>query len=113
MDARAEIPALVRDVLARFAAELRGELKGDLLDVRLFGSYARGEAHETSDVDVFVLLERVDPARKRRVLDLAGDLWAETGLLLSPVVLGRGLFQTWLSQERPMVMDVLREGIPV
>ncbi|MFZ5469586.1 MAG: nucleotidyltransferase domain-containing protein [Myxococcota bacterium] len=111
--ARRQVPALVLDVLGRFSATLKERFGSELLDVRLFGSYARGQAHEGSDVDVFVLLENVDPAAKRRVLDLAGDLWAETGLFLSPAVFGRTLYETWLRQERPLVMDVMREGVPV
>ncbi|MCC6053654.1 MAG: nucleotidyltransferase domain-containing protein, partial [Desulfurococcaceae archaeon] len=36
---------------------LEGELGGELLGLVLFGSWARGEAREDSDVDVFVLLK--------------------------------------------------------
>ncbi len=95
--------------------ELRARLSrrfgADLLDVRIFGSHARGEAHEDSDVDVFVLLEKVTWGDRREVLDMAGDLFVERGLLLSPTVMDRPRWEEWLRQERPLAMDIEREGV--
>jgi predicted nucleotidyltransferase len=100
-------------VLAEFRDELRRRFGADLLDVRLFGSYARGEADEDSDLDVFVLLREVSWATRREVLDLAGDLFARHGLLVSPTVFDAARYDAWRLQERPLVMDVEREGIPL
>jgi uncharacterized protein len=107
------IPASVRDVLARFAARVRQDHGAAVLNLRLFGSYARGEAGEGSDIDVLVLLEEVDFARKKQILDVAGDLWLDTGLLISPVVMGADLYRTWHRQERGLVMAIEQEGAPL
>ena len=40
------VAPLVRTAAARFAEELRKRYGQAVLDVRLFGSFARGEAHE-------------------------------------------------------------------
>jgi predicted nucleotidyltransferase len=51
---------------ARLAQEILGE---NLVSVVLFGSVARGEAHEKSDIDLFVVAERLPRgAFKRREL---------------------------------------------
>ncbi len=47
------------------------------------------------------------------VFDLVGDLWAETGLLLSPTLLERGVYERWRREERPLVMAIEREGMPL
>jgi hypothetical protein len=48
----ANTAGFVAGVRARFGARVAG--------IRLFGSYARGEAHEESDVDCLVLLDHVE-----------------------------------------------------
>jgi predicted nucleotidyltransferase len=99
--------------MTEFRDGLRRRFGADLLAARLFGSYARGEAHEDSDVDVFVLLRTSSWADRKDVLDLAGDLFAEHGLLVSPTVFDLPRFEAWRQQERPLVMDIEREGLPL
>ena len=83
------------------------------MDVRLFGSCARGQMREDSDVDVAVVLERVDWETKRNVIDLASSIGLEHDVLLSPTVLDRETFERWRAQERLLVMDIEREGLPL
>ena len=97
----------------RFAAALH-ERHGDVLvNVRLFGSCARGEMREDSDVDVLVVLEVVDWRIKRDVIELAARIGLEHDVLLSPTVLDRATFEHWRAQERLFVMDIEREGLPL
>jgi predicted nucleotidyltransferase len=106
------VPAETRRVVRAYRDRLADRFGADLLDVRIFGSAARGEATEHSDVDVLVLVARMTWHDKRQALDLAGDLWNETGLLLSPTVLALDDYRLWRAQERPLVMDIERDGIP-
>lgn len=106
-------PSLVRSVAARFAQELRRRYGDAVLDVRLFGSFARGGADEASDVDVAVVLESVDWKTRRDVIDLATDTGLPHQLLLSPTVFDRKTYETWRRQERALVLDIEREGIPL
>jgi predicted nucleotidyltransferase len=101
----------VAEVLEAFAARVRERLGPDLLELRAFGSVARGEANEESDIDVLVLVREATFALRRDILDLAADLWIETGLEISPTVLGGPLYRRWRAEERPLVMAVEREGI--
>jgi uncharacterized protein len=107
------LPASVKEALDLFAARVRRRFGPDLLDVRAFGSYARGEATEDSDIDVLVVVREVSFARKRDVLDIAADVWMETGMQVSATVLGSDLYRTWREEERPLVMAAEREGIPL
>lgn len=96
---------------AELAAALRQRFGASVVDVRLFGSYARGEAHESSDVDVAVILERVDWETRRAIIDMATDAGLRYDLVLSPFVFDRETYERWQHQERPLVMDVERDGI--
>lgn len=97
-----------------FLARLRERFGGRLIEVRLFGSYARGEAHEESDVDCLVLLDQVTVEDDRAVTDLAGDLtWQIGGAVIAPLVMSVDRFAAWKARERRTALAIEREGIPL
>ncbi len=98
-------------VLHRFRDAVAKRFGERLVEVRLFGSQARATAICESDVDILVLLKQLTWEDKREILNLAGDLFAETNLLLSPTVMDHAQFQDWRKQERALVMSIEREGI--
>jgi predicted nucleotidyltransferase len=91
--------------------ELASSLGETPIDVRLFGSYARADADEDSDVDVLVVLEHVDWATRGRVIDRAADIGLEHDLLLSPLVVDRATWELWRRQERLLAREIERDGI--
>lgn len=106
-----QIPLEVARVVSEFRRRLEGQFGSSLHDVRLFGSYARGTAHECSDIDIFVLLDELDYARQRDVLNIAADLFTETDLLISPTVFGLVTYRQYLEQQRPLVREIDQRGI--
>lgn len=50
---------------------------------------------------------------KEAIWDIANDLFLETDVLLSPLVLSQAEFQTLLNRERRLALDIQREGIPI
>jgi len=103
--------SLVRTLAAQFASELRERYGEAVHRVRLFGSFARGEAHEESDVDLAVVLEEADFDIRRKVIDLATDIGMPHDVRLSPTVFDRATWDKWRAQERRIVMDIEREGV--
>jgi predicted nucleotidyltransferase len=109
---RLSLPPVVRQNLDAFVNGLRTHFGSRLLEVRLFGSYARGEAHEDSDVDCLVLLDRVAPNDDRTVTDLTGDLtWQIGGVVISPLVMSADEFEAWKARERRTPLEIARDGI--
>jgi predicted nucleotidyltransferase len=105
--------SLASAALARFTGELRRRFGEAVIEVRLFGSFARSEANEESDIDVAVVLERADWNTRRDVIDLATDVGLPYDLLISPTVFDRATYERWREQERPLVMDIERDGVPL
>ncbi len=67
-----------------FAGRVQEELGEDLHRLILYGSVARGEETEESDVDVFVVVE--DEEQVELIDGIAFDIGVEYGVLLIPIV---------------------------
>jgi len=79
-------------VLSDFVAECRTVFDEKLCDVRLFGSYARGDHNEDSDIDVLVILD-VGATEVRRfrhdICRIAATLELKYSVAISPVLYGK------------------------
>jgi predicted nucleotidyltransferase len=97
----------------RALAELKrrlGDRFGDRIErLVLFGSRARGEGHEHSDLDVLVLLQGLTPAERREVLDIASDVEDELRLIVAPIVRDPARWPAWV----PLAKVIAEEGIPL
>jgi len=112
--ARVALPAAVDQTLRAFVAGLRRRFGQRLVSVRLFGSYARGEATGDSDVDCLVLLDHVEGADDRAITDLAADLvWQMGGVVISPLTMSAAGFEAWKALERRAPLEIERDGIPL
>ena len=109
----ASLPPGLRDALAAYRRRLEERFGDALLELRLFGSYATGRADEESAVDVFVVLRQAGRAERRDAIDLATDVMLETDFHVSPTVMDASTHRLHRRQERPLVMDVEREGIAI
>jgi predicted nucleotidyltransferase len=87
--------------------ELYGERLSQLI---LFGSQARGDATEDSDIDVLVVLEgEVDLADEvKRTSDLRLEYSLDRGLLISPTFISS---KRYSENNLPLMIDVQSDGI--
>lgn len=76
-----------RRALADFAAALRSRYGSRIVRLVLFGSRARGEGNEESDLDVAVILADEAGDLRREIYDLATEMRLMTEIPLSPLVL--------------------------
>ncbi len=97
--------------LERLIEMLRERFGARLREVRLFGSTARGERHEDSDIDVAVVVDDLDWREKRELYAWPFDIMMETTVYLSPVAWSTADFQDLLDGERLIALDVRREGV--
>ncbi|PIU57880.1 MAG: hypothetical protein COS89_03305 [Deltaproteobacteria bacterium CG07_land_8_20_14_0_80_38_7] len=96
-----------------FQEMVKKEAQGKLLNLILFGSKARGESTEDSDVDVLVVISMVDEILKTKIWDIAYQIFKDTDIMISPLVLDDGQYQRLDSHERLIVKSIKKEGIPL
>ncbi len=113
MNARKAVAPRDAELAREFARGLAQRCDPQLFEITLFGSRARGDADEESDLDLFVALKRDDPGGviKAAALQLACDLTLKHGVLLSVFVADR----TFLEQHQgySFVETVHQEGVRV
>jgi len=117
MQAQLALPAHLTpaeaDALRELLPAVRALLGSDLLEVRLFGSRARGEGQPDSDLDVALIVTAAGRARRYELYDVAYDLGLRLGVDVALLVLERERLQALRDSERLLAADLDRDGIPL
>jgi predicted nucleotidyltransferase len=82
-----------------------------VLDLRVFGSRARGDAAPDSDLDVFIELETCTPDLRRRISEIAWEVGFEMDRVISTVVATREELERGAMGANLLVLNVEREGV--
>ena len=83
------MPAAKREIIMSFARKVRRILGKNLKQVILYGSYARGDYTEDSDIDIMVLTTLTDKEIEQietEIYDLAFDYLMDYGVDISVVI---------------------------
>lgn len=90
----------LRELAARLVVELPAEA------VYLFGSLARGEQHEGSDIDLLVVADH--PGRS---LDLMGEVLRRTELPVEPLVVRPAALVRRVHEGHPLFARIMAEAL--
>lgn len=100
-------------VIYNFASQVTTMLGKQLKTIILYGSYARGDQREDSDVDIMILVDMTEEEMKAiryPIYDLAFDIFMETGVDISPVIENENRYQYWI-EDLPYFRNIHTEGI--
>lgn len=109
------MPDIIRNILFGFTRQIKTLLGNKLSKVIVYGSYARGDYHENSDVDVMVLVKLADSEIQKIVpiiYDMAYDIELEKGIHISVVVKNEEQFEYWVDT-LPFYKNVSKEGVEI
>lgn len=97
------------DVLDEFASRIRAEFSESR--IWAFGSRARGEGTWESDLDVCVVLNRMDSDIRARISEIAWEVGFERDLFISTVAFSKQMFEEGPPSAGTLVKAILKEGI--
>ena len=105
----------MRDNDLRIARELKNRLSGlvEILDFRVFGSRARGDADEYSDLDVFIEVESIDRELKDKIFDLVWEVGYRNDTVISSLIFTREELENSPLRSSPIVEVIAEEGVSV
>jgi predicted nucleotidyltransferase len=86
-------------------------LEFQLIDLRLYGSKARGIADADSDIDVMIELEELPPTLYDKVFDLVFDINLRHGVFISAVLFGRKELEDGPMSASPLFKAIERDGV--
>lgn len=102
-----------RIILNEYVDAVKDELGDAFSQAILYGSFARGDNNESSDIDLMILTTLSDEEIeqiKGNLYDLAFDIEIETGIIINPVIKNRLHFMYWVDTV-PYYRNVKKEGI--
>jgi predicted nucleotidyltransferase len=101
----------IRAILADISSGLKLIYSEQLKGIYLFGSYARGEANEESDVDILVVLGNFEHYAREvdRTGELIANLSLKYGISISQVFMRE---REWLHGDTPFLSNVRDEAMP-
>lgn len=102
-----------QEVVMEFAHNVKSILGNSLKKIILYGSCARGDYHENSDIDIMILTTLTDEEIERlevQIFDIAFDFQIDYGFDISVVVKNEEHFNYWLGV-MPFYDNVVKEGV--
>lgn len=100
----------------RYVAEVFKRKLAELvtpLDVRVFGSRARGDAGPDSDLDIYVEVEHLSPQLRAEISDVAWAVGFDLERVISTLVVTREQLEHGSIGASPVIDHVFAEGQPV
>jgi predicted nucleotidyltransferase len=97
-------------------AEIRGLLSGKfgIVAITLFGSVARGNADEESDIDLLIVTaEPLARPVRHEITDIVFEVNLRRDTNFSTLVVDRRSWESGLFSVTPLHDEIIREGVPV
>jgi predicted nucleotidyltransferase len=100
----------IKKIIREFKKEIKKIYGKRLRNIVLYGSCARGEAKEESDIDLIIILEgKVIPGKEiDRIINVISEINLKYGVLISVYPVSSKDFSAVNS---PLLINVRREGI--
>lgn len=103
----------MEEICRRVVAAYRKAYGDDIEAIYLYGSYARGDYDEDSDIDFAAIVkgDRLDVQKKRwDVRAYTNSMDLELDIITSPTAIPAGEFEKY-KQELPYYRNILKDGI--
>ena len=106
---KASIPIIINE----FATSVKKLFGNKYCRMIIYGSYARGDYNDNSDIDIMILVTVPSEEIWRyenSVYDTAYDIMMDTGIDISPVIKNIDQFNYW-SDTLPYYRNINKEGV--
>lgn len=102
----------IKDLLSEVKSAIEILYKDNLVDVILYGSYARKTYSEDSDIDLLIILKKMETIGKEidRIVDAIYDIGLKHNTLISVVPV---TYNDYLNIRSPLILNIKKEGVSI
>ncbi len=99
----------------KIAQELKARIAQvtELIDFRVYGSRARGDNDEFSDMDIFVEVLSLDKKIKEDIADISWEVGLKNLLVISPLIFSKDEIENSPLRVSPIVKNIYDQGIRI
>jgi predicted nucleotidyltransferase len=87
--------------------------RAKVLEIRVFGSRARGDASPESDLDVLIVVDYLDHSIERYISDCAWEAGFPEDVIVMPIVISMDTLKNSPMRESVFIKNIYREGVAV
>ena len=98
------------DLLRNMFDELSTIYGDNVTEMSLYGSYARGEQTEDSDVDIALFVNKLDKKKRDKMISCVAKYELEIGKVLSVIEVENKKYKEWF-KAMPFYRNIKKEGI--
>ena len=109
------MPDRIHNIIYQFSQQLKDIMGSKLTKVIVYGSYARGDYQNNSDIDIVAIVqgEREGLQQElKKVWDISSDLELEYGIIISPTVIPFAEYEKY-KKDLPYYKNIQNEGVEV
>ncbi len=102
----------LNDISQQIAQSYRSVYGDSIVAIYLYGSYARGNYDDESDIDITAIVKgnRIDLQNKLKVIwNISADIGLENDVMVSPTVIPFDEYEKY-KQQLPYYMNIQKEG---
>jgi len=107
------LSAKEKSALKHFKASLEQTLGSQLIELKLFGSKARGDDRPNSDMDVLVIVATDDWHIRDKVYDVATDVLLQMDVCISPKVISKTIFVQLCKEGTSFIYNISKDAITI
>jgi predicted nucleotidyltransferase len=100
-----------RDIQTALEFKRRAAAVVPIVQFSVFGSRARGDATAESDLDLFLVVDRIDGDLRERISEVAWEVGFENDVVLSTFVITTEQLECGPLGVSPIVRQIEKEGI--
>ena len=107
------MPNIIDKIVKEFIMQVKKILGKRVKKIILYGSYARGDYNESSDIDIMILTDLTEneiEKYRNDISDIAFELELETGFIISPLIKNIKKYNDRIDII-PFYMNVNKEGV--
>ncbi|MFH1890378.1 MAG: nucleotidyltransferase domain-containing protein [Candidatus Kuenenbacteria bacterium] len=102
-----------RKAVKEFKKELNKELGEQIVEIKLFGSKARGNSRKESDIDILVVIKDDSEKNKDKIFDIVQNVLLEYEVLLSPVIFNKEEYDSLNKIPTIFMQNIKFEGVRI